>query len=89
MCRSDSDTVLGVVDSSQEILVLKRHQPLHTLNKPESSRKVQSLFFRIALLAEALAFVHAGLKELVEGPVKTWDVVEGVGRVIRVIDGWG
>jgi hypothetical protein len=41
------------------------------------------------LLAEALAFVHAGLKELVEGPVKTWDVVEGVGRVIRVIDGWG
>jgi hypothetical protein len=41
------------------------------------------------LLAEALAFVHARLKELVEGPVKTWNVVEGVGRVIRVIDGWG
>jgi hypothetical protein len=29
------------------------------------------------------------LKELVEGPVKTWDIVEGVGRVIRVIDGRG
>lgn len=89
MCRSDSDTVLGVVDRSQEILILKRHETLHALNKPKSSRKVQSLFFWIALLAETLAFVHARLKELMEGPMKTWDVVEGICRVVGIVYGWG
>lgn len=88
MCGSYSDAALGMVDSSQEILILKRHETLHTLNKPKSSRKIQSLFFWIALLAESFAFVHARLKELMEGPVKTWDVVESVCRVIGIVYGW-
>lgn len=40
------------------------------------------------MLAESFAFVHARLKELIEGPVKTWDVVESVCRVIGIVYGW-
>jgi hypothetical protein len=47
------------------------------------------VLFWIALLAESLAFVHARLKELVEGKVKTWDVVEGVCRVVGIVYGRG
>lgn len=89
MCRSDSDPMFSVIDSSQEVLILERHETLHTLNKPKSSRKVQSLFFWIALLAESLAFVHARLKELMEGEVKTWDVVKGFCRVVGIVYRWG